>query len=172
MRFILTFLFTGCTIGTVDDVDGDGFSVGIDCDDMSTHVHPEAIEICDGVDNNCDGVVDEGVALTLFADRDGDRWGDPLESVTGCLETTDWVITAGDCDDHSASTHPDATEICDLADNDCDEEVDEGLAVDWYPDIDADGFGNPQAAATWRCSTPSWSTRDHTDCGTDQIGGF
>jgi Cys-rich repeat protein len=48
-----------------DDLDGDGFTVADgDCDDQDATIHPEAMEFCDGRDNNCNGIVDEGCDTT------------------------------------------------------------------------------------------------------------
>jgi len=98
------------------DLDGDGWSVADgDCDDNDASVHPEAPEQCDGVDNNCDGTVDEGVD----DDLDGD-------GVTPC---------DGDCDDTNADTYPGAAEVCDGEDNDCD-----GSLPPEETDQDGDGW--------------------------------
>lgn len=61
------FIFTSCG-GDDDngpqDSDGDGYSVNDDCDDNNAQVNPDAKEVCgDGIDNNCDGNVDEGCAI-------------------------------------------------------------------------------------------------------------
>ena len=66
------------------DADGDGWVTfenecmdGGDCDDNDATVYPGAEEVCDGVDNNCDGIIDEEVSTTYYADSDGDGFGDP-----------------------------------------------------------------------------------------------
>ena len=55
----------------VEDQDGDGY-LDDDCDDNNASVHPGMEEICDGVDNNCDGQIDEEVLMTFYVDSDGD----------------------------------------------------------------------------------------------------
>jgi hypothetical protein len=52
-------------------------AVGGDCDDSNGDAFPGAAEICDGVDNNCDGQVDNGgTSVTQYTDGDGDGYGD------------------------------------------------------------------------------------------------
>jgi hypothetical protein len=59
----LLLLASGCvsngTAGTPDN-DGDGVSRDNDCDDYDPEIHPGAVEVCDGVDNDCNGTVDDG----------------------------------------------------------------------------------------------------------------
>ena len=85
----------------LDDVDGDGLSTcDGDCADSNPNIHPYAAEVCDGVDNNCDGAVpaDE-------VDDDGDGW----------------LVCLGDCDDAEPDVNPGHAEVCrDGLDNDCD----------------------------------------------------
>ena len=72
------FLAKKWNLTSTVDSDGDGFSVDTDCDDENPDIHPDATEICDEIDNDCDGVVDEpdaAGATTWFADQDGDGWG-------------------------------------------------------------------------------------------------
>ncbi len=107
------------------DDDGDGWGddpdddpLYVDCDDERRDVYPGAAELPDGIDNDCDGAIDEG---SLGGDDDGD-------SVTELQ---------GDCDDRDPDTYPGAMEQPDQKDNDCDGLVDEGTSL---VDDDGDGF--------------------------------
>ncbi|MFZ5475315.1 MAG: putative metal-binding motif-containing protein [Myxococcota bacterium] len=108
------------------DRDGDGYHADQDCDDEDPRVNPGATEVCDGVDDDCDGTVDEGVTVTSFADADGDGFGDPSSSVEACEVPAGYVPAASDCDDADAGVYPGAPERCDGRDEDCDGVVDEG----------------------------------------------
>ena len=90
-----------------------------DCDDADPERHPDASEICDEVDQDCDGQVDEDVDFsTWFTDADADGWGD--EPVTGCIQPDGTSEVDGDCDDTDVEVHPGAPEVCnDWVDNDC-----------------------------------------------------
>jgi len=137
-----------------------------DCDDADRRTNPGALEICDGIDNNCDGSVDGSDASGTrdwWADADGDGWGDPGTGLTQCDEPAGFVDNDGDCDDAAAAVNPDADEVCDGIDNDCDGGVDTG-AVDagtWYTDGDADGFGGTSVTA---CEAPTGSVASGGDC--------
>jgi len=114
------------------DLDGDGYHDAAcgydDCDDTNAYVHPAASEVCDMLDNDCDGTLAPGEQ-----DLDGD--GVPL--------------CADDCDDEDPATYPGAPELCDGADNDCDEEVDEDVGDDedgdGYTDCQGDCYDNDDA---------------------------
>ena len=147
------------------NVDLDGFaSCAGDCDDTNPLVHPAAIETCDGLDEDCDGVIDND---TQCGDDDGDGFteddgdcndGDP-SVYPGAPEAADGVDTdcdglvpddegpdadgdgvapdGGDCDDTNANIGPNAVETCDGTDQDCDGVIDEGTACF---DDDGDGY--------------------------------
>jgi hypothetical protein len=152
-----------------EDGDGDGYIGDEDCDDRDPTVGPDAEEICDGVDNNCDGVIDENVTETYFADVDADGFGDPLAPITACAPPDGYVPDDTDCDDRSADAYPGAAERCDGLDNDCDAEVDEDVTEVWYPDGDSDGYGATDSPYTG-CDAPSGYLADGTDCD-DSDGG-
>ncbi len=144
-----------------------------DCDDGDATIHPGASETCDGVDQDCDGTADEGATdfLTWYADYDGDGYGDASATRSACTQPSRHVADASDCDDGDASVHPGAEETCDLVDQDCDGDVDEG-ATDmgtWYTDADGDGYGDASGATT-ACRQPSGTVGDGTDCDDSDAG--
>ena len=152
------------------DADGDGVPVGEDCDDHDASVWPGADERCNGADDDCDGVVDEADAIDApewFTDADGDGHGDPGLPTRACAPPSGTVPTAGDCDDADPTRSPEAPERCgDGVDNDCDDAVDEGDAVDartWYPDADDDGYGD-LSAPTRGCEQPDGALPYAGDC--------
>ncbi len=140
-----------------------------DCDDGNVSVNPAQVEVCNGVDDNCDGSVDEDTAAdvgTWYADVDGDSHGDGAAAVTGCEAPAGYVADSTDCNDGDATISPSAYELCDAVDNDCDGDVDEDSALDvltWYGDADGDGFGDAATSAE-DCDQPGGYTPDDTDC--------
>jgi Concanavalin A-like lectin/glucanases superfamily/Putative metal-binding motif len=149
--------------GDSADVDGDGFALPDDCDDSNGQVHPDAVEVCDGVDNDCDAVIDEDVLLAYFTDSDGDGFGDPSGLVEACERPAGTVTTDTDCDDSRSDVFPGALEVCDDTDNDCDGVVDDDLTASWYVDGDGDGFGD-LSTATSTCEPSSGMVTDGSDC--------
>ncbi|MCV0367794.1 MAG: putative metal-binding motif-containing protein, partial [Nitrosopumilus sp.] len=122
--------FTTITINIFNDVDGDGYLAapnGNDCDDNNSAINPGATEIFgDAIDNNCDGVVDNG-----FTDGDSDGYVE---------ETLNVLPGFTDCDDNNSAINPGATEVFDGIDNNCDGVVDEG-----FTDFDMDGYATTTA---------------------------
>lgn len=103
----------------------DGYvSDATDCDDTREDVYPGAVEVCDGLDGDCDGVADDvesDLTLTMwYLDADGDGFGDVNTAVTTCAPPDEHVADATDCDDADATTWPGADDPCGGADSDCD----------------------------------------------------
>ena len=82
-----------------DDADCDGVLASEDCDDNDEDFGLPTDEVCDGIDNNCDGEVDEGVLNTYYADGDGDGTGTSAYTQEGCEAPAGYVDNANDCDD-------------------------------------------------------------------------
>src|SRR5690606_6759271 len=127
---------------------------------------PGAADVCNGVDDDCDGAIDEGAATTTwYADADGDGFGDASATVRACAPPPGFVANADDCDDTDAAINPDAAEVCNEVDDDCDGAIDEGAIDDatWYADADGDGFGDP-AVSQQACRRPAGTVSNDDDC--------
>jgi hypothetical protein len=114
-----------------------------DCDDSNPNVNISATETCNELDDNCDGVVDNGVGSMWYADVDGDGFGNPNNRQQACTAPDGWVDNGDDCQDGNPDVHPDVVEVCDGVDNNCDDQVDEGVATTYYADNDFDTYGDP-----------------------------
>ncbi|MFH1468469.1 MAG: MopE-related protein, partial [Pseudomonadota bacterium] len=139
-----------------------------DCDDAEASVNPGATELCNGVDDDCSGGVDEPSAAdapTWYRDNDGDGYGSAAATTPACTQPSGYLADAGDCDDGDAHIHPGADEHCDGVDEDCDGAVDDAPvdAATWHADADGDGYGDP-AGATAACTAPSGTVADSSDC--------
>jgi len=151
-----------------DDGDGDGFSACSECDDGDISVFPGATEVCDGVDQDCDDVVDDGAsdALAWYPDDDGDKYGAIGAPVLACLTPDHHVAVAGDCADTDPAVRPGALETCNAIDDDCDDDVDDADddvvgASTWYADGDGDQWGG---AAVTACDQPANTRVVGGDC--------
>jgi len=128
------------------DADGDGFvptaNGGTDCNDESGEARPNGpAEICDGLDNDCQGGIDNGLARTeFFFDEDGDGVG-MGPPVLACTTPPRHAVIGGDCDDKNPARAPNKPEVCNDFDDDCDEVTDEGFNKAWYADRDGDTYG-------------------------------
>ncbi len=119
-----------------------------DCDDSDERINPGAQEICNGIDDDCDGVIDGNLTRQCHS-----ICGEGLEY---CID--------GDYQDCDARVPSD--EVCDGIDNDCDGETDEGLFELFFRDHDQDGYGNPNDTIE-ACQCPDGYTQDNTDCDDD-----
>ena len=94
------------------DMDGDGYKQKQDCDDSNAEINPDAAEICDGLDNDCDDETDEDAedASTFYADSDGDGYGNPLYVIDVCNQPYGYILySAGDevdCNDNDFEVRP------------------------------------------------------------------
>ena len=141
------------TTDCMTDADGDGFgddspatgvTAGTDCDDTQTTVSPAATEVCNTIDDDCDGTRDESDAsdaLIWYLDDDGDGFGNPDYDTPSCSQPIPYVSDNTDCDDLSATAYPGAAY----------KESD----VYCMDDADADGFGD---------ATPATGVTAGADC--------
>jgi gliding motility-associated-like protein len=114
-----------------------------DCDDANFDINPSVLDLCDGLDNNCNITIDEdAIVNTYYADADGDTYGDLNSTTTGCSQPTGYVSNSLDCDDTNDAINPDGIEVCDNIDNNCDTQIDEGLTTGNCADTDLDGVND------------------------------
>lgn len=173
------------------DGDGDGFgddaaaalhctapagfvARGGDCQDGNPAINPDKNEICDTIDNDCDGTIDDAdtsldvaTTNTFYRDSDNDGFGDAASNKRACAKPVGYAMSSSDCNDTSAAINPSAPEICDHVDNDCDSKIDAldsnitGLTA-FYRDLDHDNFG--AGTATMACDAPVGYVVASNDC--------
>jgi hypothetical protein len=154
-----------------EDADGDGFGradvtlvacvppvghsiLSSDCDDTAASINPGASEVCDGIDQNCNGVADFRLGTNDFEDDDDDGLVDVRCTPVGT-----------DCDDTDADVGPGGAETCDGRDNDCDQDVDEDVStVQWFRDVDDDGYGAESSGAVIACQPIAGFVAAGGDC--------
>ncbi len=149
----------GLGSGCDDDDDGDGALDLDDCEPLDPTRFPGAPEVCDGVDDDCDNTADDGLVATWYPDLDEDGFGTDANNAgeVTCAPQAGWVAVAGDCDDADDAVNPDATEVCNDLDDDCDDTPDDGLIVTWYLDGDGDGVGAGVGEEWCGPPTAGWS---------------
>jgi len=130
------------------DNDGDGVNACADCNDNNAAISPQAPEIADGLDNNCDGFIDNGLGGSpmmedYWRDKDGDGYGagDDFLGTFATPPSSDAVTNGDDCFDWNDNIYPGAPEICNFADDDCNGLADDGIEELFYADWDGDGYG-------------------------------
>jgi hypothetical protein len=137
---------------------------GGDCADSNNAINPAATEVCNTLDDNCNGVTDEGLLATFYRDNDGDGFGNAALSVSACGAPSGYVTNSSDCNDNLNTAYPGAPEICDGFDNNCNGVTDEsGSLTAYWRDQDGDGFGDPNNSTT-SCSPPVGYVGNYTDC--------
>ena len=167
-------LFVGCTttpkisqgdtdVTIVYDQDGDGYTTEEDCDDNNPLIFPDSVEQCNGVDDNCDGEVDENVLGTFYLDEDIDGFGTVDSPIEACEAPEGYATVGTDCDDLDTEIFPGAVEVCDGKDNNCDEEIDNGVGSTVYPDADGDGYGDADQVRTL-CDVEDGYVEQAGDC--------
>ncbi len=136
------------TLGDDDDADGyiaaeccnigsDGrLECGSDCDDDRSGINPGTPESCNDIDDDCNGLVDDGLNQPFFLDEDGDGFGVEGSVVRACTRPEGYAFFPGDCDDDSPTTSPVGVELCDGVDSNCSS----GGGPDPSEDADGDGF--------------------------------
>lgn len=151
----------------------------LDCDDTNSATSPDGIEICDEIDNNCNGFIDDEDAFLdakstrkWYQDRDQDSFGNPNNLIRQCAQPTDGrVINADDCDDQNPNIFPGAGEFCNRIDDDCDQLIDDtdpdlnkALQREWWPDVDLDSAGDRDEPPILACFQPWFHVANNTDC--------
>ena len=127
------------------------------------NISPAIQEICDGLDNDCNGIIDDGMGMVWYQDQDGDGFGSYNNTTFACTQPAGYTSQGGDCNDQEAMVNSAQIEICDGLDNDCDAFIDEELLQALYVDADEDGYGDTNQMQTG-CTERSGLSVLNGDC--------
>jgi hypothetical protein len=164
------------------DNDGDGYGAGTainacsspgsgyvanntDCNNSNATIEPGALEICNGIDDNCNSLIDDGLTfLNYYIDTDADGYGAGTATNACSSPGPTFVSNNLDCNNTNAAIRLGAIEICNSIDDNCNSSIDEGLSfLNYYIDTDGDGYG--AGAATYSCNNPGTGyVNNNTDC--------
>ena len=125
------------------DDDGDGDPDATDCAPLNPAIGRNATEICNGIDDNCNGQIDEGVQTTYYADADGDGFGNAAVTTQACTASDGYVTDNTDCNDEDASVHQ---------------------PQPYYVDADRDGYGSGTTALLCSSTAPDGFSTNNLDC--------
>lgn len=162
----------GRCLYTLPDADGDGFfsgedgCPGNDCDDDDAAVHSGVADTCDGVDNDCDVATPDGVSEFYDVCYPADKVGCDAEVVpTICygLCSLGFEFCVDGAVACVGATTP-VTEVCDGADNDCDNAIDDGVQLTVYVDADGDDHGSESSPAFLVCELVPGLAESNDDC--------
>jgi hypothetical protein len=144
-----------------------GYSVNsTDCNDANAAINPSATEVCNNIDDNCNGSIDEGLTfVTYYVDGDGDGFGAGSGTSLCSNPGAGFSLNNTDCNDANSAINPNAVEVCNGIDDNCNGTADEGLTLfTFYRDFDGDGFGNPLVSSSTCFTTLAGYVANNTDC--------
>ncbi|MFP2933658.1 putative metal-binding motif-containing protein, partial [Pyxidicoccus sp. 3LG] len=125
-----------------------------DCDDVNPDRAPSRSEVCNDVDDDCDGEMDEGFDKNWYLDGDNDTYGRNEAATVSCASPgANYVKRSGDCDDSFAAVNPGATELCNNRDDNC-----SGIADETFPDKGMPCTDGNSCAGVYECNAAQTAT--------------